>query len=657
METPFEEPDYLSIRNQAISCVEHPCIIRNVDKGLKSLGGPTKLSQTLSSEPAHEGGKKTRKRPKALSLSLRPDDPFAKHLLSQSVVTGNVLLKVTVPRRTGRKRKRGTTGPFLTEQEIESNANASSATSSSGAPLPPNPNPDPKLVFRTLQDNPSSYTVTPVGLIPESHRFRHLPDLQFAASPSPLMQSIKTNFLPLQYTKIKNYTMNTAPLVDLSRPIEAPPEFLQLPTPFPYMYQQNAYVRFTSDGREVNTQRRLAPDGYHIIKPTAATVPMAPRSHLPLEENLTPYIQSLVARIRAVLAQRPIATRHFLYNTLGWAKRDRIREAAVYCGYFFETGPWREALIAFGLDPRTDPKWRWYQTISFLSYQKGGTGAPARTMKTWDHWVRNLKNVSKKELERQHIFDGKSVSTTGNTFQFCDITDPLLVSILSTEDIRETCAPTFHGWYHVGTWAKATVILKDKINTLNSPPNLPPPDTLYARVASWPENFSDEEVYATYRAELHDRQIHREKFREHRVMHCVRWAARNPRYAFERMSRITREDRQREEEDNEGSDRDAEGEVVDDGDVEGVVQEDATEVPDRGDVSEVEDDEEGVDDDDEEEEDEDEDDDDDESDDGIGDGDDPDGENRVGSEYSSDDEFGEPVSGRRRPGVDLMDFE
>ncbi len=234
--------------------------------------------------------------------------------------------------------------------------------------------------------------------------------------------------------------------------------------------------------------------------------------------------------IREELKKRPIITRHLLYNKLGWDKRDKLRQAAVYCGYFFETGPWREALIYWGVDPRKNPHYRKYQTVSFLSYLKTGH---LRHYKAYDRHVLQLSQMSAEELETQHTFDGVNVSRTGNLFQFCDITDPLIKKILATKDIRTTCAPTFQGWYHVGTWAKATVILKHKMNTIIG--NETPDDTIYQRIIGWPELWDDQEIAATYKEEVNNRQVHEQKRKEHDVMHQVRWAARNPRYAFEKM--------------------------------------------------------------------------------------------------------------------------
>jgi general transcription factor 3C polypeptide 5 (transcription factor C subunit 1) len=178
-----------------------------------------------------------------------------------------------------------------------------------------------------------------------------------------------------------------------------------------------------------------------------------------------------------------------------------------------------------------------------------------------------LARMAPEELESEHTFDGFNVSQTGNLFQFCDITDPLIAKILATKDIRATCAPTFQGWYHVGTWAKATVILKDKMNTIIGGDK--PDDSIYQRIVTWPELWDDREMAAQYKSEIDDRRLHHEKRREHQVMHNVRWAARNPRYAFEKMEALDEQERQADKE------RDLEEEEPDDVDV----PEDMTEDP------------------------------------------------------------------------------
>ena len=103
---------------------------------------------------------------KLISVSLRPEDPFAKRLLSTPVTTNNLLLKVTVPKRTGRKRKSGTTGPFLTEDQIQGVASGTDTNP------PKNTYVEASEIYRVLQDNASHYRVAFAGIVDETHRFR-----------------------------------------------------------------------------------------------------------------------------------------------------------------------------------------------------------------------------------------------------------------------------------------------------------------------------------------------------------------------------------------------------------------------------------------------------------------------------------------------------
>jgi general transcription factor 3C polypeptide 5 (transcription factor C subunit 1) len=509
----------LPIPTRAISAVEHPCIIKNIDKGIISLGGPVKLSQSLRSElQLKRNAEGDEVPPNVVTASLRPDDPCAKRLLSTTVTTNNLLLKVTVPKRTGRRRKRGSSGPFV----ADSNEHQDGPKQNTHVPA--------SSIFRRLQDNASKYTVSVAGLIDETHRFRTLPDLQYAATTNKTMTDVRDKILPFNYGKLMSYDFKNAAGVNLTRGVGPSAWFIQMPIAYSYRFQQNTHVKYTGEGGETNIQRSIAYKSYSIIKPDAETVPQGPNPNLPPESELSSYTQSLIANIRLELQKRPIITRHLLFNTLGWDTRTRLRQAAVYCGYFFETGPWREALITWGLDPRSDPRFRHYQTVSFLSYLKTGT---PRHFTAFDKHVQTLAHADPAWLKNQHTFDGVHVSMTGNLFQFCDITDPLIRRILDTDDIRSTCAPTLQGWYHIGTWAKATVIVKDKMNRILGGEQ--PDNSLYERVAAWPEVWDDDEMTAMLKPEMHDKEIRKEKAGEHNVMRHVRWAARNPRYAFEKM--------------------------------------------------------------------------------------------------------------------------
>lgn len=195
------------VPTESIVAIEHPCIIKNVDKGLKSLGGSVALERVSNVMQAVPRVKvlrylqflQNKDRSKFIGASLRPDDPLAKPLASQPVRTQNLLLKVTVPKRTGRKRKRGSTDPYEGPEGVINTKNAFVEATT---------------VRQILRDNSSSYAVEPVGVIEETHRFRGnftrdqplvnnprcliapgLPDFQYAASTDPLMVHIRDTIL------------------------------------------------------------------------------------------------------------------------------------------------------------------------------------------------------------------------------------------------------------------------------------------------------------------------------------------------------------------------------------------------------------------------------------------------------------------------------
>lgn len=94
----------------------------------------------------------------SVNLTLRPEDAMARPVHSTSVPSSNVLLRVTVPKRTGRKRKRGSDEPFTGPEAQDASVQPRRRTA--------------KDLLRSLQDNPSKYTVDPVGRVERTHVFR-----------------------------------------------------------------------------------------------------------------------------------------------------------------------------------------------------------------------------------------------------------------------------------------------------------------------------------------------------------------------------------------------------------------------------------------------------------------------------------------------------
>ena len=154
-------------------------------------------------------------------VSLRPNDPFAKKLASTGTVTQNVLIKVTVPKRTGRKRKRGSNDPL--EEAPPTGTPRDIVTA-------------PELLQR-LRDNADVYSVQAVGTISDTHRFLDLPDFQIRADEVPIMREIRDHAMEPDYENLKTFGMNLTPETNGHTAFPGPPSFAVYKHPYDYEYR------------------------------------------------------------------------------------------------------------------------------------------------------------------------------------------------------------------------------------------------------------------------------------------------------------------------------------------------------------------------------------------------------------------------------------
>jgi hypothetical protein len=97
---------------------------------------------------------------KGIPLYLRPSDPMCAPIASHNAATNNLLIKVTVPKRTGRKRKRGS-------QDVFQDGSHDPAHSQNG-----NVRIHPTELLQMLKDNSERYSIDVVGKINHTQRFR-----------------------------------------------------------------------------------------------------------------------------------------------------------------------------------------------------------------------------------------------------------------------------------------------------------------------------------------------------------------------------------------------------------------------------------------------------------------------------------------------------
>jgi general transcription factor 3C polypeptide 5 (transcription factor C subunit 1) len=151
-----------------------------------------------------------------------------------------------------------------------------------------------------------------------------------------------------------------------------------------------------------------------------------------------PGLQKIVKKIKDLMKTRPMWTRRALINVLG-SRDTTVKQATQYVGYMFTSGPWRDTIIRYGLDPRTDPSCRFYQSFGFqiVSNEPGEDGKNPDWAEDKVNYQRN--NQTNAPATASHIFDGKTLIRDGKVWQVCDVTDPLLHGLLATKDIRPTC--------------------------------------------------------------------------------------------------------------------------------------------------------------------------------------------------------------------------
>ena len=207
-------------------------------------------------------------------------------------------------------------------------------------------------------------------------------------------------------------------------------------------YRQNPSVKRVVDGSgNVTTVNVHASPktGNPPLPFDIEVVPQAPPPDLPAIETLTPAMQRLINSTLRIMQDRPIFTRRALYNCMPGNDWDIVghnsaKHVYQYVGYMFSSGPWRDAVVRYGVDPRTDPSFRIYQTMIFMLETESKDTRAKYTRTRLDRT--KSEQVLRKE---SHLFDGMTVSTDGKIWQVCDISETFLKNILSTPNLRKEC--------------------------------------------------------------------------------------------------------------------------------------------------------------------------------------------------------------------------
>ena len=115
--------------------------------------------------------------------------------MAQHASSNGILLKITVPKRTGRKRKRGSDEPFSGDGDLPPGSTRN-GTVTQVASL--GRRDKPASILRKMQDNAEKYHVEAVGVVKDTYRYRGLADFQFATTNAPFLTKVADHLLPLE---------------------------------------------------------------------------------------------------------------------------------------------------------------------------------------------------------------------------------------------------------------------------------------------------------------------------------------------------------------------------------------------------------------------------------------------------------------------------
>jgi general transcription factor 3C polypeptide 5 (transcription factor C subunit 1) len=194
-------------------------------------------------------------------------------------------------------------------------------------------------------------------------------------------------------------------------------------------YRQNASVRIFKDqtGADISINDARPNRIIHSIVPyDVIEVPKGPSVHLPPEKGLEIRLRRIINVLRDGLKDRPIMSTRYQSHLTGEPLYGAIRKALPYVGYIFRGGPFKDALIQYGLDPRSDPFYRVFQVTQVQipgtdrKLSRFGAGPPKG-----------------KDKLLTYVFDGTEIYTDAKVFHFCDITDPVLQKLISNAPVAE----------------------------------------------------------------------------------------------------------------------------------------------------------------------------------------------------------------------------
>ncbi|KAH6915161.1 RNA polymerase III transcription factor IIIC subunit-domain-containing protein [Coprinopsis sp. MPI-PUGE-AT-0042] len=461
-DTPVEEPPAPSNRAKEhplpqthFYSVEYPGYVKeaSVPKAIENLGGQRSIDRAFK--------RMASKTESLLELQLHPGKPFSHPIPGDVVNTNNLLLKVT---RRRRKAKDGMSNEGIVGEYKAEVVGVVSKTvrfrSMADFQYTPDMN-DPISKLRLAMDNMDVEAISKYRVARESDTSLLLPseDVQMALDPS------------LQAEGQAGSSTEQAPEENLR--LFPPPLFSRQAISQGYNFKANsASILTTTIEEETGEERKrlinkMRWKGYGPASIMFADTQVPTKPPDAVEKARDQANPKLLTRLQEFFEQRPIWTRMSLFNQFTALEAREILNSKVILPlvcYVFQDGPWRDTLVKFSYDPRTDNNARFFQRLYFRNANHP-ISRPSITTRRQDRVNVNLhiRNFDQDdERKKSHIFDGKTVSKETAAFQLCDIVDPMLREMIDDpEGLRETCDER-DGWYNSHAFDRIKTVLRHK---------------------------------------------------------------------------------------------------------------------------------------------------------------------------------------------------
>ncbi|EEB08214.2 transcription factor tfiiic complex a box associated subunit sfc1 [Schizosaccharomyces japonicus yFS275] len=282
-----------------------------------------------------------------------------------------------------------------------------------------------------------------LGRIKWGFNFRNIADFQYNTSKSEFLSRVDSTLRTLDYETVPKFYISLQPAMRESLDVPPPPVFSQTVIPHHYNYLQNPHVGRISlpDGKSRLVNLRGAARIWTImIGMDAERVPTERHAEVKKEPNAI--VQDVLKELAPLFEKRPMWTRRGILENISAASHSNLKYALPYVSYLWASGPFRDAFTRFGYDPRKDSVSAKYQTLFFkfkVNEEHTGSGS--------------------------YIFDGTTLYPKTRIYQICDITDPLVKSLLQDAPLHSTCHPT-EGWYKSGRLNKVRDVMREKLRAL-----------------------------------------------------------------------------------------------------------------------------------------------------------------------------------------------